>query len=52
MATHNLIERIRALKKLTPSEAKMADFFARQYPETVFENVTSFYFTAGLQKFL
>jgi DNA-binding MurR/RpiR family transcriptional regulator len=50
MATNNLIERIRALNKLTPSEAKMADFFARQYPETVFENVTSISNKTGVSK--
>ena len=41
MDGQNLIDRIRALKKLTPSEVKIADLLSRRFPEIVFENVTT-----------
>jgi len=50
MSSDNLIERIRARSKLTPSEARIADFFSRHYPETVFENVTSISQKTGVSK--
>jgi len=50
MATNNLIERIRALKKLTPSEAKIAVFLSRCFPEIVFENVTTISPKSGVSK--
>jgi len=50
MDGQNLIDRIRALKKLTPSEAKVADFFSRLFPEIVFENVTTISQKSGVSK--
>lgn len=41
MTNQNLLDRISALKKLTPSESKIADFISHHYPEIVFDNVTS-----------
>ncbi len=50
MTNNHLIERIRSLDKLTPSETKIADFISRHYPETVFENVTSISQKTGVSK--
>ena len=50
MASKDLIERIRSLDKLTPSESKIADFFSQRFPETVFENVTTISQKTGVSK--
>jgi len=50
MATDDLLDRIRALQKLTPGEAKIADFLSRRFPETVFENVTTISQKSGVSK--
>ncbi|MCD6430871.1 MAG: MurR/RpiR family transcriptional regulator [Deltaproteobacteria bacterium] len=50
MEQKNLIERIRSLPKLTPSEVKIADFLARHYPEIVFENATTISQKTGVSK--
>jgi DNA-binding MurR/RpiR family transcriptional regulator len=45
-----LTQRIRALGKLTPSEAKIADYFSRNYWNLVFENTTSISANTGVSK--
>jgi DNA-binding MurR/RpiR family transcriptional regulator len=50
MTNQNLLDRINALKKLTPSESKIADFLSRHYPEIVFDNVTSISKKTGVSK--
>ena len=50
MHNNDLIERIRALDKLTPSEAKIADYFSRNYWNLVFENTTSISSNTGVSK--
>jgi DNA-binding MurR/RpiR family transcriptional regulator len=50
MQNSELIERIRALGKLTPSEAKIADYFSRNYWNLVFENTTSISKNTGVSK--
>lgn len=50
MQTNELTERIRALGKLTPSEAKIADYFSRNYCNLVFENTTSISKNTGVSK--
>lgn len=46
----NLPERLRQLDRLTPSEAKIADFFQREYPRVAFETPTSISEKAGVSK--
>ena len=41
MSNKQFIKRIQALDKLTPKEKKIADFFARNYDNLAFENLTS-----------
>ncbi|MCG8615391.1 MAG: MurR/RpiR family transcriptional regulator [Desulfobacterales bacterium] len=41
MSSKQFIKRIQALDKLTPKEKKIADFFARNYDDLVFENLSS-----------
>ena len=41
METENLIKRIKALDRLTPSEVRIADLFAGHPKQIVFENVTT-----------
>ena len=48
--TKKLTQRIRALGKLTPSEAKIADYFSRNYWNLVFENTTRISENAGVSK--
>ncbi len=48
--TKELTQRIRALGKLTPSEAKIADYFSRNYWNLVFENTTSLSENTGVSK--
>ena len=50
MQTKELTQRIRALGKLTPSEAKIADYFSRHYWNLVFENTTSISENTGVSK--
>ena len=50
MPNNELIERIRALEKLTPSEARIADYFSRNYWNLVFENTTSISKNTGVSK--
>ena len=50
MTAQDLIDKIRSLKKLTPSEAKIAEYFSRNYAEIVFENVTSISEKTGVSK--
>ncbi len=50
MHNNELIKRIRALDKLTPSEAKIADYFSRNYWNLVFENTTSISKHTGVSK--
>jgi DNA-binding MurR/RpiR family transcriptional regulator len=50
MVNQKLLDRIRALKKLTPSESKIADFISQRYPEIVFDNVTSLSKKTGVSK--
>lgn len=46
----NLIQRIRGLDKLTPSEAKVAAFIEANYPLTAFETISSISEKAGVGK--
>jgi DNA-binding MurR/RpiR family transcriptional regulator len=41
MKSENLLSRIQKLGKLTPSEAKIADFFRRDYPRVAMDTVTA-----------
>jgi len=50
MPTKQFISRIQALPKLTSKEKLIADFFARNYDELVFENLTSISEKAGVSK--
>ncbi|MBT8357460.1 MAG: MurR/RpiR family transcriptional regulator [Deltaproteobacteria bacterium] len=50
MKSQDLIDKIRSLKKLTPSETKIAEYFSRNYTEIVFENVTSISEKTGVSK--
>jgi DNA-binding MurR/RpiR family transcriptional regulator len=50
MANQNLLDRISTLKKLTPSESKIADFISNHYPEIAFDNVTSISKKTGVSK--
>ena len=50
MKSQDLIDKIRSLKKLTPSETKIAEYFSRNYTEIVFENVTSISQKTGVSK--
>jgi DNA-binding MurR/RpiR family transcriptional regulator len=50
MVNQKLLDRIKALKKLTSSESKIADFISQHYPEIVFDNVTSISRKTGVSK--
>ncbi len=50
MKEQSLIERIRSLARLTPSEVKIADFLARHYPEIAFESATTISQKTGVSK--
>ena len=50
MAETRIIDQIRSLKKLTPSELKIAEYFSRHEAELVFENVTSISKNTGVSK--
>ena len=48
--TQKWAQRIQILGKLTPSEAKIADYFSRNYWNLVFENTTSISENTGVSK--
>jgi DNA-binding MurR/RpiR family transcriptional regulator len=50
MAADEILNRIRALKKLTPSEIDLVDFLSRNASRAVFENVTSLAAKTGVSK--
>lgn len=50
MTEMNIINQIRSLNKLTPSEVKIAEYFSRYKTELVFENVTSISKNTGVSK--
>ena len=50
MTEKNIIKQIRALKKMTPSELKIAEYFSRYEQELVFDNVTSISKNTGVSK--
>lgn len=50
MTETNIIKQIHSLKKLTPSEIKIADYFSSNESELVFENVTSISQKTGVSK--
>ncbi|MCG8615185.1 MAG: MurR/RpiR family transcriptional regulator [Desulfobacterales bacterium] len=50
MSGKQFIKRIQALEKLTPKEKKIADFFARNYDDLVFENLSSISRKASVSK--
>lgn len=50
MAAAHIIEKIRRLSRLTPSETKIADYICRHYPEIAFDNVTSISRKTGVSK--
>ncbi|HDR15815.1 MAG TPA: MurR/RpiR family transcriptional regulator [Desulfobacteraceae bacterium] len=45
-----LIDRLRSMRKVTPSEAKIADFFVREQRRIAFESVTSIGEKCGVSK--
>lgn len=50
MIEKTILKRVQALDRLTASEAKIADFFSRNYAELAFENVTSIGVKSGVSK--
>ncbi len=50
MAADEILNRIRALKKLTPRELNLVDFLSRNASHAVFENVTSLAEKTGVSK--
>ena len=50
MAGSDIVTLIRRLKRLTPSEAKIADYICGHHPEVAFENVTSISRNTGVSK--
>lgn len=50
MTEKNIIEQIRSLKKMTPSELKIAEYFSSYEHELAFENVTSISKNTGVSK--
>lgn len=48
MKSNTFLQRIRKLGKLTPSEARLVDFFESNYPLTAFETITSMSQKAGV----
>lgn len=50
MNEHRLIDRLRSMPKMTPSEAKIADFFVREHQQIAFETVTSIADKCGVSK--
>jgi len=50
MTKNNIFQKIRSLKKMTPSEVKIADYFSRNEAELVFENATSISNSTGVSK--
>ena len=50
MTEKNIIKQIRSLKKMTPSELKIAEYFSSYEHELAFENVTSISKNTGVSK--
>lgn len=50
MSNKKFINRIQKLKKLTPKEMRIADFFSRNYDDIVFENLSSISRKTGVSK--
>lgn len=50
MRPKNFLHRIHNLKKLTSSEARIADYFSRNYTDLVFDNVSSISEKTGVSK--
>lgn len=50
MSQTSLIQQIEQLDSLTPSEAKIADYFSRHYDELVFDNVSTISDKTGVSK--
>jgi len=50
MTEHDILQKIRSLKKITPSEVKIAEYFSQHQAELVFENVTSISNDTGVSK--
>ena len=50
MAADEILSRMRALKRLTPSELKLVEFLSRNAPQAVFENVTTLAAKTGVSK--
>jgi DNA-binding MurR/RpiR family transcriptional regulator len=50
MTEKNIIKQIRSLRKMTPSEVKIAEYFSRYEQDLAFENVTSISKNTGVSK--
>lgn len=50
MTNNQLLKKIQKLPQMTPSEVKIADYFARHYSELAFENVTTISKKTGVSK--
>ncbi len=50
MTEKNIIKQIRSLRKMTPSEVKIAEYFSRYEQDLAFENVTSISKITGVSK--
>jgi DNA-binding MurR/RpiR family transcriptional regulator len=50
MTEKNIIKQIRSLRKMTPSELKIAEYFSRYEQDLAFENVTSISKITGVSK--
>ena len=48
--TKKLNQRIQALDQLTPSEARLADYFSRNYWNLAFENTTRISENTGVRR--
>ena len=50
MTEKTIIKQIRSLRKMTPSELKIAEYFSRYEQDLAFENVTSISKNTGVSK--
>lgn len=50
MTKNSILQKIRSLKKMTPSEIKIAEYFSQNEAELVFENATSISNNTGVSK--
>ncbi|MBD1399628.1 MurR/RpiR family transcriptional regulator [Pelovirga terrestris] len=48
MESKSLLERIRDVEKLTPSEAKIAEYLEQKYPQLAYETITTISSGAGV----